>query len=29
MVRLSAIGSLLHRIAPSERYAPFKYQLAA
>ena len=29
MVRLSAIGSLLQRIAPSERYAPFKYQLAA
>ncbi len=29
MVRLSAIGSLLHRIAPSERYAPFKYKLAA
>lgn len=29
MVRLSAIGSLLHRITPSERYAPFKYQLAA
>ena len=29
MVRVSAIGSLLRRLAPSERYAPFKYQLAA
>ena len=29
MVRLSAIGSLLRRLAPSERYAPFKYHLAA
>ena len=29
MVQLSAIGSLLRRLAPSERYAPFKYQLAA
>jgi len=29
MVRLSAISSLLRRLAPSECYAPFKYQLAA
>lgn len=29
MLRLSAIGSLLRRLAPSERYPPFKYQLAA
>lgn len=28
MIRLSAIGSLLRRLAPSERYAPFRYQLA-
>jgi putative transposase len=29
MVRVSAIGTLVRRLAPTKRYAPFKYQLAA